>query len=165
MASLVITHVGDPENPGKTPSGAADAGVVKPENGTPFRWTQVRVAMKMRGRIVTASRNFILDRNDTVDLEALRELRESQENLAEGADAWELRTVDIVPVATPFTDADGKPRMQVKANVVVLPGETLRAALAATNREFRLLEDGPLSDAPASGIEDLDPETVTGAAM
>jgi hypothetical protein len=144
MAKTIITRVGDPDNPQIKPNGTADAGIVTRKDGTSFRWFQVEVVQKEEGTRTVALRNFI-DDGKTVDREDLAELMANGTNLTK----WQLAKVSIHPIPTPFTDADGNPRMQTSATIMILPTEDLRTALRATNRDFVLATDPVASDAPA----------------
>ena len=162
MAKTVITNVGDPSAPKPTQTGAMDAGTWKdPASGQERNWFQVEVSTLRRGRKTSAVRNFWLENRDTLDRDAVVEMMEAGENLAEGEDAWAMVSVDIQPRPVvingePRLDKDGKPVFQTTANLIVLPGETIRQALTATFRGAKLLEDAVEDVAPdADSVDEV----------
>lgn len=160
---VIVTRVGNPDQPQTKANGKPDAGVVKREDGTSFRWFQLEVSQRRGIERITAIRNFAESDRHGIDREDALAAMESKDDL--GNSGIEVVTVAIEPRETPFTDPEtGEVRMQTHATVIKLPSEDLSSALRATNAEYRLLGSASRSDAPAVD-EDLSEDELAKAAV
>ena len=148
MSHIIITNVGDPNEPKQKPNGSFDAGTVRSSEGETHHWFQVEVEARRGLRKMTATRNFWIESRNSLDREAAVQAMRDGANVGAGRDGIQVTTVDIEPrpvvvAGEQRLDANGEPIFQTSATIVVLPGETVRSALSSTFSGAKLLADHP----------------------
>lgn len=140
-----------------------DGSLITGFDGKPRKYWQLTL-VKRSGpggvRTLEAARNFWLDDRDTIDRDVMLELMQAKEpvDLSADKEPFDVVKVDIHPrelrdaSGDPIVDENGVVRQQITARVIVLPGESVKSALAAThNNPPAYLASEPLPGAAKEG--------------